>query len=244
MSKSYGINIIIFIGLMFSTTPSIAESLTIVAEDRAPSMFAKDGKVAGASTDMVREALTAANIDATFAIYPLGRSVEMARTNANTCVNAITRNSARELWFKWAGPVNRISWGLVGREDSPNISSLAEVSRYTVGGDASSAFTRYLKSAGVAVEEVGDDALNLKKLEGKRIDFWEQRILGGELPRIASRFPIKLKVKDVEWYLGCNPSVPDAVINRLNESLKKMTSDGRLEEIWKRYRSEKLRITR
>ena len=45
-----------------------------------------------------------------------------------------------------------------------------------------------------------------------------------------------ISFKEVEFYAACNPSIPDADINKMNAAIKAIQADGTLDRISKAYR--------
>ena len=97
----------------------------------------------------------------------------------------------------------------------------------------------HLKSLGFSnIDLVGDDNLNLIKLMTGRIDLWISGLYkGNELfiqNGVKNIKPIFV-VREVEYYLACNPKTPNTIITALSQSLQALKKDGYAKSITDRY---------
>ena len=81
--------------------------------------------------------------------------------------------------------------------------------------------------------------INPKKLLAKRIDLWAAVIRQGSqvLERNGWETQIVplLVFKKVRVYLACNPAVPDALIERLNQANERIVRDGTARRLERRF---------
>ena len=215
-------------------------ALTLTTEDYPPFNFPKDGgkTVTGSATDTIKEVLKRTGMTATIELLPWERAYKMALDDKNTCVYSTTRTEAREKLFKWVGPLATDSWILYAKADSTiTAKSLDDVKKYTIGGYKGDAVGIFLKDKKLNVEETIKDEQNLKKLDAGRIDLWASTSSGGMI--IAKNANVKIKpiltFKEVELYAACNPAMPDADINKMNEAVKAIKADGTMDKFIKAY---------
>ena len=216
-----------------------ASALTFTTEDNPPFNFLKDGKITGSSTDVLKEVMKRSRLTASFTLYPWARAYNMALTDKNTCVYTTARTEAREKLFKWVGPLVSDNWVLYAKSDS-NISArtLDELKKYKVAGYLDDAKSIFLKSKGFTIFEAPSDEQNIKNLDAGRIDLWAASSKVGAWRAKINGVKVKpiISFKEVEFYAACNPSIPDADINKMNAAIKAIQADGTLDRISKTYR--------
>lgn len=219
--------------------------LTITTESYPPfNMQAADGAVTGLATDIVRAIMARAGQPHDIALMPWKRAYAMARDMAGVCVYSTTRTAEREPLFQWVGPLVENDWVLFGRTGgpagaSPAVATLDEARPHTIGGYAGDATALFLMERGFTVDAAPYDSLNPKKLAAGRIDFWATgRLLGQYLAAkegVSDVAPI-LTFRETEMYLACNPGVPAATVDRLNDALASLRAEGALDAIEAAYR--------
>ena len=221
--------------------PAGAETLILVTEELAPINMAGlgDKKAGGISTEVIEMALADIKVPYTIAINSWARSYEMALRDRNTCVYSTSRTPEREELFKWVGPLVKDRWVLFGRIDGPALSTLDDARAHTIGGHYSGASTHYLKTMGYQVDETSDYLSNLKRVEARRLDYAVSGLLSGAYAiahdkGLADIVPV-FAFKDIDLYLACNKSVPDRIVERLNAVIERLSADGTVASIVRRY---------
>jgi polar amino acid transport system substrate-binding protein len=96
-----------------------------------------------------------------------------------------------------------------------------------------------LIAQGFIVDTVQDKLSNPRKLLVNRIDLWASGMRVGSAIVAENGWTGKivpvLTFKRTDLYLACNPSVPDALIAKLNATLRAMNSEGVSAAIERRY---------
>ncbi|WP_171013756.1 transporter substrate-binding domain-containing protein [Chitinivorax sp. B] len=241
MRKRTLISLILVVGAL--GTGGTAGALTLTTEDYPPFNMPEGGKVSGISTEIVQEALKRAKVDAKIELLPWERALSMAKGQADVCVYSAVRNAEREKLFKWIGPLVADEITLFAKADSPiKISSLDEAKKYKVGGYNGDAYGDFVEKQGLKLERVVQDVQNLPKLAAGRIDLWVGGAKSGVFKAGREGFKGKIKSvyqlgdpKDSQMWLACNKGVPDDVVNKLNEAVKSVVSDGTADKIGKKY---------
>lgn len=215
-------------------------ALRIATERTPPSAMEVDGVITGRETDKIRELMARTATAYTIELVPWKRAYVMALTGANTCVYSTTRTPEREPLFKWVGATDYAEWQLWGRADAGlSLKTLEDARRLRIGTANGDARDEFLRRRGFSVESVSDDMLNLQKLLMRRIDLWAVSVRSGTRgPRGLSStdqlVPL-LSFQRAQVYLACNPSVPDALVARLNAAIAEMWRDGTMERFSRKY---------
>jgi polar amino acid transport system substrate-binding protein len=220
--------------------------LTILTEHAPPTSMLDNGNIDGAGnvigsgSDKVREAMARAGVAYTMEIQPWKRAYTAALERPGTCVFSTTRLPGRERLFKWVGPTDGADWVLLGRAGRDYAVKRLDDARAlrigTYNGDARDA---YLRDLGFKVDPAQTDVLNPRKLLEGRIDLWAAGMRRGstmlEQNGWAGQIVPVLVFKQVDVYLACHRSVPDALVEKLNAALAAMQRDGTVRRIDRKY---------
>jgi polar amino acid transport system substrate-binding protein len=219
-------------------------ALTLTTEDYPPFNVKADADhpIRGISTDIIRELMKRAGIDINITMYPWQRALNIAASDSDTCVYSTVRTAKREDTYKWVGPVVSDDWALFAPSDSKIVlKSLEDARQYKLGGYQGDAAGDFLVTHKFNVDIADTDKLNPRKLIAGRIDLWIAGMRTG--PFVAHREGVMNikpiftfgEAKDYQMYLACNKAVPDNTINRLNDILKQMHTDGSVAKIQATY---------
>jgi polar amino acid transport system substrate-binding protein len=214
--------------------------LLVTTEHSPPSSMKRGEEIIGRETEKIREMLSRSGVSYKLDLLPWKRAFTMAQRDANTCVYSTTRTPEREKLFKWVGPTDEAEWVFVGRTDRKfQLRSLEDARPLRIGTYNGDARDDFLRAQGFQVDPVQNDHLNPRKLLLKRIDLWaisirpgsnalQQFHLEGQIEPVLTFYKVKV-------YLACNPSVPDAMVERMNASLDTMRRDGSFARIERKY---------
>lgn len=218
----------------------LAEGLILTTEEAPPTNFSLDGgkTITGSATEQIREMMQRAGVTYSISMFPWKRAYAMAESDKNTCVYATTRTPEREAKFHWIGPVAPNDWMLFVKADSTvTVKNLDEAKKFRVGGYRGDAEAEFLEAQGFKMDNAGDNDQALKKLVDGRIDIMATGMLDG--PWAAKKLGVRIKpilnFKATELHLACNKSVPTALVDKLNATLKAMEKDGTTAAINKKY---------
>ena len=222
--------------------PSLSQwhPLVLTGEHTPPSSMLVDGRPTGYQTDKMHALLQRAGVPYRIDIVPWKRAYVMAQRDPYTCVYSTTRTPERENQFKWIGPINSTEWVFLGRANQQyRLRTLEDARPLRIGVYNGDARGEFLRSRGFTVDATQNDLANQQKLLLNRIDLWaiatradsnmmERLTLGGKIVPV-------LTFNKVQLYLACNPSVPDALVDRLNTTFEALRRDGTIGRIDRDY---------
>lgn len=218
-----------------------ANALDITTEDNPPfNYLAGPQQVTGISTEILLEMGKRAGVPLKIQVLPWARAYQTAATLPETCVYSTVRLPERESAFKWIGPLSNNKWALFAKSEfSKNIATIDDAKAYRIGGVTLDAKSMYLKSLGFQnVDLVADDNLNLAKLIAGRIDLWVTGLYKGKESsnHVGSKAikPVFI-VRDVEYFLACNPKTSDATLQALTQALQALQKEGFVKSVTDRY---------
>lgn len=214
--------------------------LSITTESSPPSAMMGEHGVSGFATEKIRMIMERSGIDYDIEMLPWQRAYTLAQKAPNTCVYSTTRVREREAAFKWVGPTHENDWTLFGRADRDyKIGSIEDARKYRIGAYNGDVRSEALIAEGFNVDTVQDKLANPRKLMVGRIDLWASSMRVGTALVAdngwAGQIVPVLTFKRTELYLACNPSVPDALIAKMNAALRAMNSEGVSAAIERRY---------
>lgn len=214
--------------------------LLVLTEHSPPASMQMEGRVVGHETEKIEEMLRRSGISYKLDILPWKRGFTMTQRDSNTCLYSTTRTPEREKLFKWIGPTYEADWTLVGRTDHKfTLRTLEDARPLRIGTYNGDARDEYLRARGFNLDPVQNNEANPKKLLLNRIDLWVMALpAGATLPEpfaMGGQLAPLLTFLKVKVYLACNPSVPDAMVERMNASLDTMRRDGSFARIERKY---------
>ena len=199
--------------------------------DRIEGYAHNEDDIGGLCTDIILATFAKANMDFRIKLrnwdYGMSR-VLRKKDNALFCT---VRSEQRESLFKWVGPITHMQLVLLALENSDiELSSLEDAKKYTVGGYKSDAFTQRMIDQGLNVSSVLDDSLNPARLQQGAIDLWVADALAGPYKAAETtdieNLKVALKLSATPVYLAFNPTTDDVIINRLQNALDLLKSEG------------------
>lgn len=220
-----------------------APRLYLTTETTALNSMRDGNRVAGISSDMVREIMKRSNIDYSIDVLPWKRAYNAALERSDACVYSATRTPERESQFKWVGPIGEAEWVLMGRAGRRfDLRNLEDARRYRIGTYNGDARDLYLRERGFDVDSAPNDMINPRKLLLGRIDLWAASLRHNSpiLARMGygGKIVPVLVFNRIHLYLACNRAVPDALVARMNGSIAAMERDGSARAIMRRYIDE------
>jgi polar amino acid transport system substrate-binding protein len=224
-----------------SATPQAETVPPLYLTTETPPYGAHAGDPAASlGTDLVREIMARAGIAYSIDVLPWKRAYTAALERRDACVYSTTRTPEREAQFKWAGPISKADWVLMGRADRKlALNKLDDARRYRIGTYNGDARDQYLRERGFDVDPAPSDLVNPRKLMLGRIDLWAASLgpssLTLERLGYAGKVAPVLVFNRIHTYLACNRDVPDATIARMNGALDAMERDGTARAIRDKY---------
>jgi polar amino acid transport system substrate-binding protein len=214
--------------------------LHLTTEHSPPSAMMHEGQVSGFATEKIRVIMERLGVNYEIDMLPWKRAYLLAQTQTDTCVYSTTRVPERETQFKWVGPTHDNDWTLFAlAERHFQFTSIDDARKYRIGGYNGDVRSDTLIAQGFMVDTVQDRLSNPRKLLVDRIDLWATSLRVGHA--IVSEngwsrqiVPV-LTFKRTEMYLACNPSVPDALVAKMNATLRALNSEGVSSAIERKY---------
>lgn len=233
-------------------TASAQEPLTILTEKLPPFNFERDGEVRGISADLLLLALDRTGNPtprSAIRVFPWARAYLMVQREPGTVLFSMARTEEREPLFRWVGPIQELTIGLIARKERGIVlNSMADAEAYTIGTIRDGAPEQLVIAAGVnpdRLDRLTDPSLNLKKLEAGRIDLFAFNVpTTFFMMRQAGMDPAGYEVvhtlKRTALYYAFHKDTPDDLIERLNSAvaeLKAPVASGRsaMDEIVEKY---------
>ena len=114
------------------------------------------------------------------------------------------------------------------------------VLQYVIGSHLGSGTGEYLQSLGFKVDFIPQNISNAYKLKAKRIDLWEtDQLTAAYASKVAK---IELSPSHLDFFtnlrgIGCNPAIPEAIIEKMRSVLHDMYKTGGVERIQHSYMS-------
>jgi polar amino acid transport system substrate-binding protein len=217
-----------------------AWSVDLVTEEDPPHNMKQEGRIVGDSTEKLEEAFKRVNAASHIEVLPWSRAYQMAQNNADTCVFSTARTPEREGQFQWVGPISSLDWTLYTRKDNATkIAKIDDVRKETIGGYTQDVISVWLSGHGYHVDTAPSDDGNPQKLVQHKINYWaSSRSRAGALltkQGLTDSIVPVLSFGHTDLYLACNPGVSKDLVQKLNDALKQMTTDGTMAAIDKRY---------
>ncbi len=213
-----------------------ANAIDITTENNPPFNYQDGERVSGMVTEIVLEMGKRAGVPMTIQVLPWPRAYQTALKHRDSCVYSTVRLPERETSFKWIGPLAINKWALFARSDfNKRIATIEDAKTYRIGGVSMDAKLIYLKSLGFTnLDLAGYDDLNLTKLVVGRIDLWISGLYKGKTLGNKNIKPVFI-VRDVDYYLACNPAMPAATLNALTQALQTLRAEGYVKAVTDKY---------
>lgn len=193
--------------------------------------FARDAKIEGQSTELVRELFRRAGVDYSLTLrFPWDRVYRHVLEHPGSGVFSTTRSAERESLFKWVGPIAAYDSVLVAAPGRHfDLQSLEQARGYRIGSYKSGAVSELLTSQGIAAHATLNDQDNIAKLQNGQIDLWAtsapvwrhlaRGVGAGDLQQVLS-------FRSDPLYLALHKDTPDALVQRLQQTLEQMRKEG------------------
>lgn len=229
-----------------------SEEFIIYTEEWAPfQYYDKDEKLTGYSVEILHAMLKDLKIKPKILVYPWTRALRMTLENKNAMTFTMARTPDREKNYRWVGPLadrQIYFWQLKSRSDI-NAKTIEEIKKYIVGSGQGDAGEKELINKGFVLHDnlrpVATMEQNYKMLFKKKIDF----LYGLDLElnhgiKQAGLDPSQVKKSlllsgGMKYYFGFHKNASDKLVNKFQNALDKLKSNGIFEKIRKKYVSEK-----
>lgn len=245
-----GRTVLAVVCLMVVSSSAFGSRITVLTYEWRPFNFEEDGKIRGISTDVVREVLMRAGIEASIQMCPWTRAYRRAMEEENVMLFTIARTTAREEHFKFICPVApSVKNILLKLSESRDIEvgSLEDAKPYRIGVQDEDVIHQLLLQAGFENNRnlfpVPDNGQNLKKLLSGRIDL----MAGQDLPTLdllrGMRQPLdRIEVVHIfdsfEECAAFGRKTSEDLVEKIRIALEAVQREGFIENSAKRYLSD------
>lgn len=215
-----------------------AADVKLVTESYPPFNYREGDTYKGASVEQVRLLMDDAGIGYTMEMMPWARALFLAESREMHCVFTTVHNRERDRRFKWVEPLLTSRTVLIRKAGSPvNPKTLDEAKTFRVGTQRDDFTQTILEEHGFPRIDLATDLeLTLKKLMTGRIDLMPiSEKYYDRLKREGHPFESVVVLAEDVYSIACNPSVPDELIGRMQESLDKIIADGTQARLFEKY---------
>lgn len=211
---------------------SFAESFHVYTEQLPPFNYMENNKVVGSSTALLEEMFkksghTIAHGEVILTSW--ARGYHEALNMPNTVIYSTARTAERENLFKWVGPVNKLTIGLIAKKSSKiSIKDAACLNNYTIAVMHETAAESILLGAGVKAENMerfSNPASQIKKLHSGRVDMMAfsieaMNMLLRENGMNPQDYETVYLLKESDLYFAFHKDTDDSIIKAFNDILK------------------------
>ncbi|MFY8274712.1 substrate-binding periplasmic protein [Pseudoalteromonas sp. SSDWG2] len=218
----------------FWTSISYAnEKVYIVTEVSPPNQILINDSVGGSSTDIVRQIINEARIDAEFSIFPWARAYHLAHKTPNTLIYSMAKTPEREQQFHWIGKVGLFRLGFVtlASRDDVSISTLDDARRYRIAVQRDDVSALYLEEHGFATIHTTDIKQSYQLLLSGKVDvviddpnYMHSMAKQFNVANNDLRFIMAVEELSVYGYLAANIDTDPAILTRLQEAFNKVSA--------------------
>ncbi|MES9939234.1 MAG: transporter substrate-binding domain-containing protein [Candidatus Thiodiazotropha sp. 6PLUC1] len=202
----------------------------------------ENGGIIGISTEIVREILKRLDHPDNIEIMPWVDGYRLAQTEDNIILYSTTRSPLRENLFKWVGPLVPNNLAFFARKDQAiSIARLEDAKKVKSIGVYKDDFGELiLKENGFDnLDAVIENSLNIPRLLNGEIDLWIANELTAQHmiahARVGSRIEKVFELQKDYMSLAFSRNTPDSVIERWQQILDEIKSDGTYAQIFSQW---------
>jgi len=245
---------LIIFAVLFLSMLSTAEKITVLTEEFPPFSYTENGKITGASTEIVEAVFKEAGIDYEIKVLPWARAINEAQREKNSALYSTMRLPEREKLFKWIGEITVPGYSVYALKYRTDIEikTMEDLKKYKIGTVKDDSREQFFINKGFVIGKnidqiAGSEATvqNLKKLEIKRIDLWP-------MPDAVAEYIVRQQGKDPDQlirkvyaleelsktglYLAMHKDTPDVVVIKLQTAFKKLKKSGFINRVLAKWR--------
>ncbi|SFM68433.1 substrate-binding periplasmic protein [Marinobacter zhejiangensis] len=212
------------------------EPLTLLTFDIPPLVNEQEGRQAsGYAYRVVERMFELAGDEFRLEFQPPKRALRSAMELPNTCAFPVDRSQERETSLSWIGPVSVSRHGLYSHPDRPHpIATLDDARQWSISSYLGSGVGEYLQTQGFDIHLASKPYLGLLMLQANRVDLWIADTRAA--PLIARAQGIELNEPELVFFttlrsMGCNTSIPQERLRKLERALLTLYRNGELADI-------------
>lgn len=208
-----------------------ARDLTYIAEQFPPYSFQEDGKLQGASVDLLKSIWERMGEDlneSAIKLLPWWESYHNALDDRNTIVLALARSPEREHLFKWAGPIGSTREVLLARKDrSINIASPEDINKYRIAAIEEDIAVQMLQNMGAKEKDLvlrTEPRSVIEMLKNRSIDAWAYGDIAGiwllsKSGANVSDYKVVYVLGQTNDYYAFNRETPDSLVQSFQQAI-------------------------
>ena len=237
----------LLVAVLLTTSPVIAAELRLVTGELPPYAFhvppptvAEAGEPMGLVYEVVREIAWRIGHSGTVEFWPWTHAQEMAMTQPDIGILALTRSPEREDKYRWLVNVVTDDLVLVGGA-GVDVHDLATVKDRPIGVLRRSGAEALLHEQGFSrVQSATEEWINAQRMKDRLIDAWlaprlmvlyAYREVGGDVSTLS----IGQVVRRSEIWLAASKNVSDQEAGRWQSGFEQLRADGTYDAILARY---------
>lgn len=236
----------------FLSLPAGAEPLVLLTEENPPYNFTRQGKLNGATSELVREIMRRQGVAFPIQVVPWARGYKRLQTEPNVILFTTARTEERRDKFHWVGPLYEFRLVFYARKgagiriDSPKDARKARA----IATYRDDLREQILRSLGFDnLDSATTPHSGLRKLISGRVDLWFFDNIGA--PQVAQEAGVDWnRIEEVftyqkrHSYIAFSKGIPEAVVKQWQAALDDMKADGTYWWICRKWMPEDALMTR
>ncbi len=236
--------------LCLGVQASSIDRIRMLTDHWPPYNIVTDGKLSGISVELYELMLKMNNSKTRrkdFKITSWKATYDSAKFVNHNAALTMTRNKIREKDFKWVGPIDTKTSGLISKKSKGiRIKSAKDLSRHSIAVVKGYSTHQMLKKAGLRKNLVVTGGLfavynAMRKLADDQVDIYSTSNINYIMKMFdthsfdASKFEVIKKYKSDSLYFAFNIQTDDKTIAKLQNSLDQLKKDGTYQKIKSKY---------
>ncbi|WP_158969654.1 ABC transporter substrate-binding protein [Paraglaciecola sp. L3A3] len=209
------------------------ESLQVVTELSPPYQTITKNQVSGSATQLVKDILSAAEIPASFDMYPWARAYAKALNEPNTLIYSMAKTTQRSELFHWLFPVAHYKFGLVAMSARADlkIKNLNQLSNFVLAVQRDDIAHHWAIEQGLEEGKhliiCSDIGCSWQLLLKNKVDFIvespeliDSMLAKYSLPTNLAEYVIAIPELELTGYLAANKNIDTKLLRKLKLTIK------------------------
>lgn len=220
--------------VMHLAATAAASELVLVTEESPPLNYTENGKLTGATTEVVREITRRLGISSTIKVMPWARGYKLALSQPDVALFTTAQTPERQTLFHWVGPLYSVRLGFYARKrDRIRIDTLDDARQAGAIATYKDDFgEQVLKSLGFTnLDSSNSPQSNIRKLMSDRVDLWFfYNVSAHQVAREAGIDPGDIELvythKKYFSYIAFSKSTSAEIVEQWQDVLDEIKADG------------------
>lgn len=218
--------------LLSFVTLMYAQTFQVYTEQLPPFNYQEEGVVMGSSTKLLKQLLEKSGhkiADNKIYLGSWARGYNETINTPNTILYSTARTKEREMFFKWVGPINKLTIGVIAKKErGVLITKPSDLCNYKIAAMHDTAAESLLLGMGmksINLERFSNPTSQLKKLQENRVDAMAFGIeamyaMLQDEGMHPDKYEAVYTLKESDLYFAFHKETSDVLIAELNEILK------------------------